>query len=88
MKKIMAVLIAVTLSVVLCSCAYMNVESAIPERESKPTSMFVAVEQTGTWAIVYHKETKVMYAISTGGYNGGNFTVLVNPDGTPMIWIE
>ena len=37
---------------------------------------------------MYHKETKVMYAVSSGGFNSGNFTVLVNPDGTPMIYKE
>lgn len=52
------------------------------------TSMFVRIEGGGVniWAVVYHKETKVMYAVSTGGYNAGTFTLLVNPDGTPMIW--
>lgn len=50
------------------------------------TSMFVQVEETGYWRVVYHRDTKVMYAISYGGYNGGNFTLLVNADGTPMLW--
>lgn len=29
---------------------------------------------------------KVMYAVSGGAYNNGTFTLLVNPDGTPMLW--
>ena len=36
--------------------------------------------------IVYHKETKVMYAVSCGSYNYGNLTVLVDADGKPMLW--
>lgn len=28
----------------------------------------------------------IMYAISDGYYNHGTFTVLLNPDGTPMLW--
>lgn len=50
------------------------------------TSMFVQVESAGLWKVVYHKDTKVMYAVSAGSYNYGTFTVLLNPDGTPMIW--
>lgn len=53
---------------------------------NKDTSMFVIVEQTGTWDVVYHKETKVMYAVSCGAYNGGTFTLLVDADGKPMLW--
>ena len=50
------------------------------------TSMFVQVEKTEYWQVVYHNETKVMYTVSRGMYNSGNFTLLVNPDGTPMIY--
>lgn len=38
------------------------------------------------YEIVYNVETKVMYAVSCGTNNVGFFTLLVNPDGTPMIW--
>lgn len=54
----------------------------------KDTSMFVMVEATGTWEIVYHKETKVMYVVSCGAYNAGTFTLLVNADGEPLLWEE
>lgn len=49
-------------------------------------SMFVIVEHGYSWRVVYHKDTKVMYAVSDGSYNYGSFTVLLNPDGTPMLW--
>lgn len=49
-------------------------------------SMFSIVESTKLWSVVYHRETKVMYAVSGGLYNGGNFTLLVNSDGSPMLW--
>ena len=38
------------------------------------------------WKVVYHKETKVMYAISDQQNNRGTFTLLVNADGTPMLY--
>lgn len=52
------------------------------------SSMFVVVECSNDWKIVYHKETKVMYAVSDGQYAFGTFTLLVNSDGTPMLWGE
>ena len=49
--------------------------------------MFVEVEKvTDNWRVVYHRDTKVMYVVSAASYNRGVFTVMVNPDGTPMIW--
>lgn len=56
----------------------------------KQPSMFVVVEgdACSLWRVVYHRETKVMYAVSGGGNNAGDFTLLVNPDGTPMVWEE
>lgn len=54
--------------------------------ETSETSMFVTVEKTFEWEVVYHKTTKVMYVVSNGSSNYGDFTVLVNADGTPMIY--
>lgn len=79
----------VLLVCVLCFCLIMigcqPVEKS-DEYNSLKTSNFVLVESASNWRIVYHKETKVMYSVSWGLYNKGNFTVLVNPDGTPMLW--
>ena len=49
-------------------------------------SMFINIEGTDFYNVVYHEDTKVMYAISRGVYNQGTFTVLLNPDGTPMLY--
>ena len=57
------------------------------ETESKPnTSMFIQVERTYEWRVVYHRDTKVMYAVSDSDCNHGTFTLLVDADGTPMLW--
>lgn len=77
-KVIIATVIACTM---LSSCK--SVETAKGEDD---TSMFVKVETTICWEIVYHKDTKVMYAVSIGSHNGGTFTLLVDADGKPMIY--
>jgi hypothetical protein len=84
MKK--AILIcALLLCLLMCSCGatVTREEDNIP---SENTSMFIVLEETITWQIVYHKDTKVMYAVSIGYYNCGNVTLLVNADGTPMVY--
>lgn len=84
-KKYMVILMCILMfSLTACGTKVQNIE---PDNTS---SMFVLIEGnlSSPWHVVYHKETKVMYAVSTGAYNNGNFTVLVNPDGTPMIWEE
>lgn len=52
-------------------------------------SRYISFVKIGNFAganIVYCKQTKVMYAISAGSYNNGTVTLLVNADGTPMLW--
>lgn len=86
MKKIICALLAlVVLVAVLASCS----EGAVVEFEGKDaqnTSMFIEVERTDYWRVVYHKDTKVMYVISYGIRNSGNFTVMVDRYGFPLVW--
>lgn len=63
-------------------------DSQPKELESVDGSSFLIVEYGVNYDIVYHKETKVMYIVSDGEYNRGNFTVMVNADGTPMLYKE
>lgn len=58
------------------------------KKTSSSKSMFVLVEKTDSWHVVYHKDTKVMYAVSMGAYNRGIFTALVDTKGKPMLWEE
>ena len=85
MKKIM-VMCALIMCLLLTSCnATVSTEEQYSGKDTKK-SMFIIVEETTNWDVVYHKETKVMYVVSRGAYNQGAFTLLVNADGTPMIW--
>lgn len=82
MKKIICAVLCIVL---LCGCSSLSeVEEINAVEETK--SMFVRIEQSFSWEVVYHKDTKVMYTISNGSYNYGTFTLLVNADGTPMLY--
>ncbi|MEE1047239.1 MAG: hypothetical protein U0M60_07420 [Clostridia bacterium] len=82
MKKIFLI-IAISVIALMCFAACDN---PVEKNTHLGNSDFVMVESTDDFYIVYHKETKVMYAVSDSSYNHGNFTLLVNADGTPMTY--
>ena len=83
MKKLL-VLITLLFCLLLTGCGA-KMESA---EDVSNESMFVLIEKAAYYKIVYHRDTKVMYAISNGGYNAGNFTVMVGPSGKPLLYQE
>lgn len=91
MVKTMKKLAVIFMTIALCACLFAGCGGSHVNQSSDynvdQASMFVFVEYvTGGWRVVYHKDTKVMYVVSCGSYNCGTFTVMLNPDGTPMIW--
>lgn len=82
-KRTICALLCVIFAFFLIGCG-----TEMKRVDEKQPSMFVVIERNSldSYRIVYHRDTKVMYAISCGGYNAGNFTVLLNPDGSPMLW--
>lgn len=81
--KYMFIAFIVALCIMFAGCSSNPTESKVVE---ETPSMFVMVESSTYWYVVYHRETKVMYAVSRGTYNCGNFTLLVNADGSPMLY--
>lgn len=79
-----AFLIILSIAVMFAGCASTRAEAT----EVDDGNTFILVDADYYCWIVYHKDTKVMYAVSRSGYNAGTYTVLVNADGTPMIWEE
>ena len=77
-----AFLIVASIVLTFAGCA----STTASAKEIDNGSMFVCVERGYYYNIVYHKDTKVMYAVSRSGYNAGTYTLLVNADGTPMVW--
>lgn len=82
-KKVIALVISLGLLITLVGCDY---DIAQEESCHYGNSMFVTIERAGNWNIVYHNKTKVMYVVSNDAFNGGNFTVLVDADGKPMLY--
>ena len=82
-KKLVIVIALALLMVVMTGCTPTKVESKVID---EVPSIFVIVEKTYGYNIVYDKETKVMYAVSNLSSGAGRFTLLVNQDGSPKLW--
>lgn len=79
MKKVIALLLILLM---LAGCGF----SARAESKSGNNKRFVIIETGQTYTIVVDRKTWVMYAVSDGAYNHGTFTLLVDKDGSPLIW--
>lgn len=87
-KKILCLVLIVMMFLTCVGCGS-QMETVQDTKESTNASMFVLVESATSdigYRIVYHKETKVMYAVSAGYSNTGIFTVMLDADGKPLLW--
>ena len=87
MKKIIsAVLIITLILLLLVGCSDSTKQSNNEDTYEKYG--FTTITHSGGYNIVYQNETKIMYVMPTGYYNIGNFTVLVDENGKPMLYKE
>ena len=77
MKRLIAML---TLAVILVSC------SSSTEANAHNVDRFELIQSTLWCDVIVDTETGVEYAFSTGAYNYGSMTVLVDETGKPLIW--
>lgn len=82
MKKIIIMLTTIFLTFILTGCPMETTNKAA----ASSIHRMVVVEVAEDFDIVYDKKTKVMYTVSQGYYNRGNLTLLVNADGTPLLY--
>jgi hypothetical protein len=89
-KKVLVLIFLVTvLSSLFVGCDRLNyakTEKSYDIKNENINSMFVEVENTPEWKVVYDKETRVMYSVATSGVGTGQFTMLVDEDGKPKLW--
>ena len=87
-NKILIVMSTVFLILIIVSVTACNGQSvdASNYNDDYYKNMFTKVYSDIDFYVVYDNETKVMYAVSDGHNNYGNFTLLVNADGTPKLY--
>ena len=62
--------------------------SEVIEDSSNESPTFIEVENGDGYDIVYHKDTKVMYIVSYGGNHELSYEVMLNADGSPLLYEE
>ena len=88
-KRLLTIMLSVSICFGMIGCSPDHSVEGFDSKEKTVSSMFVVVEYNNLNGIIcYEKDTKVMYWVSRGGYTYGNLTMLVNPDGSPMIYGE
>ena len=80
-----AFLIVASIVLTFAGCASIRAEAKEVD-DTDDGNTFILVDADYHCWVVYHKDTKVMYAVSRAPNNIGTYTLLVNADGTPMIW--
>lgn len=80
-KYFLGGLIAVMMALGLTACGSQPIEN-----QTSLQAHFVTIASYPYYDIVYNAANRVMYTQSNGMYNRGTFTLLVNDDGSPMIW--
>ena len=85
MAKTITKLFAIFVAIALCACLLAGCSGMLEvDKNHTNKSSFVRVEDGDSYWIVYHKETKVMYAVS----HNTVFTVMVDAEGKPLLYSE
>ena len=84
MKKMAVAALLLAAALALTGC-----EDTVPDGVDAPrmsASQFATVYSGFSYKVLFDRETKVIYTMSNGSYNAGNFTMLRKADGTPRLW--
>lgn len=80
-KLIISILIVI--SIIAVGFIFKNVSTTEVQSNNH---RFVTISDSYCFKIVYDTRTKVEYAISTGSYNYGTVTLLVDAEGKPLLY--
>lgn len=84
MLKICVILIFLIL--LICNLLLIFTKSTDADNINVKCFNLIGIDKLSGNAVVFDRDTRVMYVISRGTYNRGTFTLLVNADGTPRIY--
>lgn len=86
MRKLILILMAIA----LCACLFVGCSARYSDEYRAKyweNTGFTYIECKGYADYVYHNDTRVMYVfIRNIEYTSTGMSVLINVDGTPMIW--
>lgn len=84
-KYFLGGVIAAVLLIAMAACETQPAAASF-ENSTSLQAQFVKIDSNADFDIVYNAANRVMYTQSRGMNNRGTLTLLVNDDGSPMIW--
>lgn len=91
MKKIFLIMLLVSIIMIFNGCeSYEEASGKNPLNEDFANGYFTTLTEWSdgrTYRIVYAKDTKVKYLVIIGD-SGSGITPLLNPDGTPQLYLS
>lgn len=63
-----------------------RIKTPIETVEKINNAALVEVENTECWRVVYNNKSEIMYTVSDGRKVSGDFTLLVDEDGKPLLY--
>lgn len=85
MKKVIISFIIIVLIILI---GWILKDITILKSNAISEKRFEWASEESYFSVVYDKKTKVLYAVSTGQYNKGVVTLLVDADGKPLLYEE
>ena len=83
MYKLM-ISILIVISIMVLGFVFKNISTTTINSNN---DRFITINTEENFYIVYDTKTKVEYVISDGAYNHGTFTLLVDAEGKPLLYI-
>lgn len=74
------------LIVILSGCGQRIIQNEAKKEQDSYNTYFIRISSEYAGDVVYDSRTGVQYWRSSGAYNGGTLTVLLDADGKPLIY--
>lgn len=88
MKKIKLSIAIALLTMVLFGCGERTIQNEAKKAQDSYNTYFIRISSEYSGDVIYDSRTGVQYWRSSGGYNAGTLTMLVDVDGKPLIYKE
>ena len=81
-----ALIMIMLLTIILSGCGERTIQNEAKKVKDSYDTYFIRISTEYCGDIVYDSRTGVQYWRSSGAYNAGNLTVLIDADGKPLIY--
>ena len=86
MKVRKLVILSILATLLLAGCGERTIQNEAKKEQDSYNTYFIRISSEYYGDIIYDSRTGVQYWRSSGAYNSGSLTVLLDTDGNPLIY--